>query len=70
VTASTEPAGLSVADAAAYCSVSAKSMRRAVVRGEIPVLRLGSRVIVPRAALDALFADVLNRHPAPTTAKE
>jgi excisionase family DNA binding protein len=65
-----QPAGLSIADAAAYCSVSAKSMRRAVARGEIPVLRLGSRVIVPRAALDALFADVFNPASPATVTKE
>lgn len=63
----TEPAGLSVPEAAAYVGVSPKSMRRALTRGEIAFVRLGSRVIVPRAALDALFDHVLARGPTSPT---
>jgi excisionase family DNA binding protein len=50
-----EPAGMSIPEAAAYVGISPNSMRRALVRGEIPFLKLGVRVIVPRAALDKLF---------------
>jgi excisionase family DNA binding protein len=54
-----EPAGMTISEAAAYVGVSHNSMRRALVRGEIPFVKLGVRVIVPRAALDKLFEGAL-----------
>jgi excisionase family DNA binding protein len=46
-----EPIALSLNEAASYVGVSFNSMKRAVARGEIPSVRIGSRVLVPKRAL-------------------
>jgi excisionase family DNA binding protein len=47
-----EPIALSLNEAATYVGVSFNSMKRAVARGEIPSVRIGSRVLVPKRALE------------------
>ena len=47
---------VSLAEAAAMLGISARSMRRLSSTGEVPVVRLGRRVLVARADLDALVA--------------
>ena len=42
----------SVSEAARYMSVSTNSMKRAIVRGDTPSIRLGVRVLVPRRGLE------------------
>jgi excisionase family DNA binding protein len=47
---------LTVEEAAATLGVSRASAYEAVRRGEIPAIRIGRRVLVPRAALDRLLS--------------
>ena len=51
---------ISVPQAAALLGVSRGAVYKAARSGELPSIRLGRRVLVPRAALDRLI-------PAPTT---
>ena len=44
-------------DFAEITGVSLRTVYRKVDAGEIPVIRIGRRVFVPRAYLDRLFAD-------------
>jgi excisionase family DNA binding protein len=43
---------LSITEAAQFMGVSANSMKRAIARGDIPFIRLGVRVLVPRRGLE------------------
>jgi excisionase family DNA binding protein len=43
-------------DAAAVLTVSVKSLDRKIARGELPVIRIGRRVLIPKAAVEALVA--------------
>jgi len=43
---------LSITEAAQYMGISANSMKRALSRGDIPFIRLGVRVLVPRRGLE------------------
>lgn len=52
-----QPITLSIPEAAAYVRISPSSLRRAVERGEIPHIKIGARVLIPKAALDALVGD-------------
>ena len=63
-----------VAERLGICEVSAY---RAARRGEIPVLRLGSRILVPRAAFNrwletagANLAEIGSEDPVKTSAKQ
>ena len=47
---------MSVADAANYLSVSTRTIRRLIQKGEIPIVRIGGSVRVARAALHAYIA--------------
>ena len=47
---------LTVEEAAEVLGISRGSAYRAVGQGEIPVLRLGRRLVVPRAALARMLA--------------
>ncbi len=47
-----DQAVLSITEAAQFMGVSANSMKRALTRGDVPFIRLGVRVLVPRAALE------------------
>ena len=46
-----EPAGFSKKAAAAYLGVGLRTLDRLIQRGELPVVRLGRRVIVRRRPL-------------------
>ena len=50
-----ERATLSVVEAARIMGVSKNVAYEAVRRGEIPSIRLGGRILVPRAALEQLL---------------
>jgi len=47
---------LSVEDAARVLGLGRNSAYLAVKRGEIPVIRIGHRLVVPKAALERLLA--------------
>jgi excisionase family DNA binding protein len=47
-----DQAVLSITEAAQFMGVSANSMKRAIARGDIPFIRLGVRVLVPRRGLE------------------
>jgi excisionase family DNA binding protein len=51
-----EPATLTVEQAAALLGVSRGTAYNAVKAGEIPTVRIGRRVLVPRQRLDAMLA--------------
>ena len=51
-----KPATHTVAQAAEKLGISRNSAYAGVARGEIPVIRVGKRLLVPRAALEALLA--------------
>lgn len=45
-----------VAEAAEALGITERHYRRLIERGEVPHLRLGGRVVVPKVALTALLA--------------
>ena len=47
---------MSVQDAAAALGISRAHAYELLARGELPSLRLGRRIVVPRAALESLLA--------------
>ena len=47
---------LSIEEAAAVLGVGRSLMYDAARRGEIPVIKIGRRLVVPRARLDAMLA--------------
>lgn len=49
-----EPLLSSVSRSAKILAVSPDTIRRMIVRGDLPVVRIGSRVLVPTNALSAL----------------
>ena len=53
---SVSPQLISVADAAAYLSVSPRTVRRLIKKGEIPVVRIGSALRIAIAVLNAYIA--------------
>ncbi len=48
---------MTVEDAGTLLGLSRPSAYLAVKRGEIPVIRLGKRLVVPRAALEKMLAE-------------
>jgi excisionase family DNA binding protein len=48
---------LTVEEAAALLGIGRNSAYQAVASGQLPVLRIGRRLLVPRAALERLLAD-------------
>jgi excisionase family DNA binding protein len=50
------PLTCSVSEAAKILGISRAPAYRAVARGEIPAIRIGGRVLVPRAALEQMLA--------------
>jgi excisionase family DNA binding protein len=52
----TERQVLSVEEAARALGLGRNSAYQAVQRGEIPVIRIGRRLVVPKAALERLLA--------------
>jgi excisionase family DNA binding protein len=55
VSSDTPKATLSVYEAADLAGVCRNGMYRAVRRGEIPSLRVGGRILIPRAALEKML---------------
>jgi excisionase family DNA binding protein len=49
-------ATLTIAETANYIGLSLGSTKAAINRGEIPSVRIGRRVLVPREALNRLFS--------------
>lgn len=52
---------LTVQEAARALGIGRGSAYQAVRRGELPVIRLGKRLVVPRAALERLLASAGQR---------
>ena len=52
---------LSVEDAARLLGISRTLAYEAVARGELPSVRLGKRIVVPRRALDELLEAAVTR---------
>lgn len=48
---------ITLRDAAKRLGVGIKAARKAAKRGEIPVIRVGRRSLVPRAAFERLLAE-------------
>lgn len=48
---------LTVEEAAALLGIGRNSAYQAVARGELPAVRLGRRLLIPRAALERRLAD-------------
>ena len=55
---------LTVEEAAELLGVSRALGYELVARGEIPSLRLGRRIVVPRRALDAMLDNANDQHSA------
>jgi excisionase family DNA binding protein len=53
-----QPLAFSVPEAARALGISKTLAYEAAYRGEIPTIRVGSRVLVPRAALERMLAGV------------
>lgn len=51
----TLPAALNVEQAAAALGLSKNGTYEAVRRGEIPHVRIGARIVIPRAAIERLL---------------
>jgi excisionase family DNA binding protein len=58
-----EPLALSVEEAARLLGVSRTLAYESVARGELPSVRLGKRIVVPRRALDELLEIAIDRDP-------
>ena len=48
---------VTVAEAAKLLGISRNSAYECVIRGEIPALRLGRRLVIPKAALDRMLSE-------------
>jgi excisionase family DNA binding protein len=53
----TEKRTLTVVEAAEVLGLSRNAAYEAIRRGELPALRFGRRVVVPRAAIDKMLAE-------------
>ena len=58
-----ERAALTVEEAAMLLGISRASAYAAVQRGEIPTLKIGRRLIVPRAAFEKMLDAASEREP-------
>ena len=61
---SIEKLTVTVEEAARLLGIGRNSAYEAVRRGELPVIRLGRRYLVPRAALERMLAEATSRHVA------
>lgn len=59
-----DKATLTVEQAAEYLGISRGSAYAAVRTGEIPHVRIGSRILVPRAALEHLLQPAMSQQAA------
>ena len=57
VVSSTERLVLTIAEAGKLLSLSRGSAYEAARRGDIPTIRIGRRLLVPRAALERMLAE-------------
>lgn len=57
-----DPLALSVEDVARLLGISRTLAYESVARGELPSVRLGKRIVVPRRALDELLESGRDRH--------
>ena len=55
-TQTARPAVLTVEEAAALLRISRQSAYQAVRAGELPTVKIGRRILVPRAALERMLA--------------
>ena len=57
---------LTVEEAAALLGIGRNTAYQAAANGELPVIRIGRRLLIPRAALDRLLAEAQDegRQPA------
>jgi excisionase family DNA binding protein len=55
--ADAEPVTMTVEEAAAAIGISRASTYNGIKRGEIPSLRIGRRVVIPRARFNAWLAE-------------
>jgi excisionase family DNA binding protein len=53
---SVAPQLISVADAAVYLSVSSRTIRRLITKGDIPIVRIGGSIRIAIAVLNAYIA--------------
>lgn len=64
----TERRTLSVPEAGARLGIGRDAAYNAAHRGEIPTIRIGRRLLVPRDQLDALLAGEWQPQPEPSSA--
>lgn len=56
ITISTLPAMVRVPDAADLLSITERAIRAAIRRGDIPAVKIGRQLLIPRAFLEALLS--------------
>ncbi len=54
---------LTVPEAAEMLNIGRNQAYEAARRGEIPTIRIGKRILVPRVALDRMLSEVTRRAP-------
>jgi excisionase family DNA binding protein len=47
----------SVAEAADKANINPKTMYAAIQQGQVPTIKLGKRILIPRAAFDRMLAE-------------
>lgn len=52
---------LNVHEAASLLGLSRNSLYAAANRGEVPTIKIGRRILIPRAALEKMLAEAGNR---------
>ena len=52
-----EPAVLTVRETARYLKLNRNSVYEGIRRGQVPAIRVGRRLLVPKAALDRLLEE-------------
>jgi excisionase family DNA binding protein len=60
-----EPATMTVTEAAQYLRIGRNAAYAAVANGEIPSVRIGKRILVPRNRLAEMLAGVVSEAKAP-----
>ena len=61
---------LTIDEAAGLLGVAQHTAYRAAKRGDIPTIRIGGRVLVPRAAMDRLLAGIVEKNTAEEVSAE
>jgi excisionase family DNA binding protein len=65
-----EPKSYGVDQAAAMLGVSARTVRRLIDTGELPASRVGTRIVVPAAALDDHLHAAMHRGDGPPPSRD